>query len=304
MPQLSDAFGLSAAGRRLDGRPLLLRLLAVQPRGRRGDGPAGAAEGGPDWRGGRRHRGAAVRDGQQRRRRASDVSCRARAASFALVGAVYIATTSFPPSRAATLIGATQMFGMAGGSAGQFVVGPMIGRRPRLEHVLGRHGHRWRRDGRDALRPAAGRGRAAAEGLAGHGRPCAAHRLPEPAVDPVRHHRGPALHPDDDLRHGVGRALPAGCARNRLRRGRDAVGDGARSAGSSAARCSGSSRTGIGRRKPVIVGGALRAARLPRVDPVRVPGVFPPYVVGLVAGIASGAAMLPYTVSRKRTRRT
>ncbi len=27
---------------------------------------------------------------------------------------------------AATLIGATQMFGMAGGSAGQFVVGPVI----------------------------------------------------------------------------------------------------------------------------------------------------------------------------------
>jgi MFS family permease len=46
---------------------------------------------------------------------------------FALVGAVYIATTYFPASRAATLIGATQMFGMAGGSAGQFVVGPMIG---------------------------------------------------------------------------------------------------------------------------------------------------------------------------------
>ena len=45
---------------------------------------------------------------------------------FALVGAVYIATTSFPASRAATLIGATQMFGMAGGSAGQFVVGPMV----------------------------------------------------------------------------------------------------------------------------------------------------------------------------------
>jgi MFS family permease len=45
---------------------------------------------------------------------------------FALVGAAYIVTTNFPPSRAATLIGATQMFGMAGGSAGQFVVGPMI----------------------------------------------------------------------------------------------------------------------------------------------------------------------------------
>jgi MFS family permease len=47
---------------------------------------------------------------------------------FALVGAIYIATKNFPASRAATLIGATQMFGMAGGSAGQFAVGPLISR--------------------------------------------------------------------------------------------------------------------------------------------------------------------------------
>src|SRR6187397_2696160 len=46
---------------------------------------------------------------------------------FALVGAAYIATTNFPASRAATLIGATQMFGMTGGSAGQFAVAPLIG---------------------------------------------------------------------------------------------------------------------------------------------------------------------------------
>jgi MFS family permease len=45
---------------------------------------------------------------------------------FALVGAIYIATQNFPASRAATLAGATQMFGMAGGSAGQFLVGPAI----------------------------------------------------------------------------------------------------------------------------------------------------------------------------------
>ena len=45
---------------------------------------------------------------------------------FALVGAIYIASSNFPASKAATLIGATQMFGMAGGSAGQFVVGPLI----------------------------------------------------------------------------------------------------------------------------------------------------------------------------------
>jgi MFS family permease len=44
---------------------------------------------------------------------------------FAPVGAIYIASTYFPPSKAATLIGATQMFGMAGGAAGQFAVGSL-----------------------------------------------------------------------------------------------------------------------------------------------------------------------------------
>jgi len=46
---------------------------------------------------------------------------------FALIGAIYVVTQSFPASRAATLAGATQMFGMAGGTAGQLLVGPMIG---------------------------------------------------------------------------------------------------------------------------------------------------------------------------------
>ena len=45
---------------------------------------------------------------------------------FALVGAVYLVTRNFPASMAASFIGATQMFGMAGGSAGQFCVGPLI----------------------------------------------------------------------------------------------------------------------------------------------------------------------------------
>ncbi len=45
---------------------------------------------------------------------------------FALVGAVYLVTKNFPASCAASFIGATQMFGMAGGSAGQFCVGPLI----------------------------------------------------------------------------------------------------------------------------------------------------------------------------------
>ncbi len=43
-----------------------------------------------------------------------------------IVGAIYIVSKYFPGSRAATLIGSAQMFGMAGGFAGQFAVGPMI----------------------------------------------------------------------------------------------------------------------------------------------------------------------------------
>src|SRR5688572_29115828 len=45
---------------------------------------------------------------------------------FALVGAVYLVTKNFPVTVAASFIGATQMFGMAGGSAGQFLVGTLI----------------------------------------------------------------------------------------------------------------------------------------------------------------------------------
>jgi MFS family permease len=47
---------------------------------------------------------------------------------FALVGAVYLVTRNFPASSVASFIGATQMFGMAGGSAGQFCVGPLLKR--------------------------------------------------------------------------------------------------------------------------------------------------------------------------------
>src|SRR5512146_3327490 len=47
---------------------------------------------------------------------------------FALVGAVYLVPRNFPASSVASLIGATQMFGMAGGSAGQFFVGPLLNR--------------------------------------------------------------------------------------------------------------------------------------------------------------------------------
>src|SRR5271170_6051558 len=53
--------------------------------------------------------------------------------AFAFTGAVYLAAHGFSARYLATAIGATQCVGMLGGSAGQFVVGPMI------EHGLAIH---------------------------------------------------------------------------------------------------------------------------------------------------------------------
>jgi MFS family permease len=58
----------------------------------------------------------------------------------------------------------------------------------------------------------------------------------------------------------------------------------------------------IGRRKPVIIGGAavlLACFALILYGPR---DVFPTYSLGLVTGIASGAAMLPYTVIKEANR--
>jgi MFS family permease len=55
----------------------------------------------------------------------------------------------------------------------------------------------------------------------------------------------------------------------------------------------------IGRRKPVILGSALVLVACLAWILYGTPGLVPPYVVGLVAGLASGAAMLPYTVIKE-----
>src|ERR1700745_1353095 len=56
--------------------------------------------------------------------------------AFALIGAVYLITKNFPASVGASLIGATQMFGMAGGSAGQFLGWPTNNKRVFLDGFL------------------------------------------------------------------------------------------------------------------------------------------------------------------------
>jgi MFS family permease len=55
----------------------------------------------------------------------------------------------------------------------------------------------------------------------------------------------------------------------------------------------------LGKRKPVIIGGALLLLVCFIWILFGRPGVFPPHVIGLLAGIASGAAMIPYTVIKE-----
>jgi len=126
MPQLSEAFGLSAMGvASMAGlfywgySPFSLVAGAAMDRlGPRKVVPLGAAAVGV---------GALLFASGNSDLASAGRLLQGAGGVFALVGAVYIATESFPASMAATLIGATQMFGMAGGSAGQFVVGPLIG---------------------------------------------------------------------------------------------------------------------------------------------------------------------------------
>jgi MFS family permease len=218
---------------------------------------------------------------------------------FALIGAAYIATTNFPASRAATLIGATQMFGMAGGSAGQFVVGPIIGAgvpwttfwfgmgiggliiSALLFLLLPPSKPAERRD--DWL-PAAG------------GALSSVFRNPQSILCGMI--AGLLFIPTTifDMIWGVRYLQEA--------RGLDYASAVLRSSMVPLGWMIGCPLLGfvsdrIGRRKPVIIAGAvgLLAALawilFGRAD------VFPPYVVGLAAGVASGAAMLPYTVIKE-----
>jgi MFS family permease len=218
---------------------------------------------------------------------------------FALIGAVYIATKNFPASQAATLIGATQMFGMAGGSAGQFVVGPLIG-----------NGLPWNRfwmgmgivglvmgtllfillPKEEQQKPREGALRNALAAL------WAVARNPQSLLCGLI--AGLLFIPTTifDMIWGV-RYLQEG-------HGLDYATAVLRSSSVPFGWIIGCPLLGfvsdrIGRRKPVILGGAaVLLACLAWILFGR-PGLLPPFTLGLVAGIASGAAMLPYTVIKE-----
>jgi MFS family permease len=218
---------------------------------------------------------------------------------FALVGAVYIATTSFPASRAATLIGATQMFGMAGGSAGQFVVGPVIS--------AGVHWSRfWIFMGVAglligvllfALLPEQKEAPQGGDWLKGAARAMGT-VLRNPQSILCGMIAGLLFIPTTifDMIWGVRYLQEA--------RGFDYASAVMRSSLVPLGWIIGCPLLGfvsdrLGRRKPVIAAGALVLLAclawilFGRAD------VLPPYVLGLTAGVASGAAMLPYTVIKE-----
>jgi MFS family permease len=218
---------------------------------------------------------------------------------FALVGAAFIATTNFPASRAATLIGATQMFGMAGGSAGQFLVGPLIAA-----------GLPWSTFW-------------IAMGIVGLVMSVLLFIL-LPESKPAQR--------NDDWVKGAGQSMllvfrnpqsilcgmiagllfiPTtifdmiwGVRYLQEARGLDYASAVMRSATVPLGWIVGCPLLGLlsdrlGRRKPVIASGALVLLGCMAWILYGRPNIVPPYLVGLVAGLASGAAMLPYTVIKE-----
>ena len=225
---------------------------------------------------------------------------------FALIGAVYIATTHFPASKAATLIGATQMFGMAGGSAGQFLVGPAISGGFAWDQfwwIMGIAGmpiavllylfipkrqapaepvgpkHNWLKGAGSAMWVVFKNPQSIICGLIS-----GLLFIPTTIFDMVWGVR--FLQEAHGMTYDVAvlrsAAVPFGWI----------IG------------CPllGWISDRIGRRKPVIIGAAavlLVAMAMGLYGP---PGILPPYSIALVMGIASGAAMIPYTIIKEANR--
>jgi MFS family permease len=218
---------------------------------------------------------------------------------FALVGAVYIAGKNFPASQAATLIGATQMFGMAGGSAGQFVVGPLIGRGVAWDHFWIGMGLAGLLIGvvlyflipaEEATKQPAGGLKTVAQAFG------TVFRNPQSILCGLI--AGLLFIPTTifDMIWGVRYLQEA--------HGFDYSSAVLRSAAVPFGWIIGCPLLGfisdrIGRRKPVIVGGAVVLLACMAWGLFGKVDVFPPYVIGLLAGIASGSAMLTYSVIKE-----
>ena len=219
--------------------------------------------------------------------------------AFAFTGAVYLASHGFSAAWLATAVGFTQCFGMLGGSAGQFAVGPMI-------HGLISWQEFWIFSGIAQLivalvvliaTPSGHDARPVSGGsLLSMFKPykvvlgnpqswlcgLAAGLLFLPTTI------GDMIWGVKFLRDGLG--IDYATAVDRVSMIPLGWVIGCPLLGYIADR--------IGRRKPVLIGGALLMLLATAVL-VYLPHLMPPYVMGLLLGIGSGAAMIPYTMIKE-----
>jgi MFS family permease len=221
-------------------------------------------------------------------------------AAFAFTGAVYLASHGFSAAWLATAVGFTQCFGMLGGSAGQFAVGPMI-------HGLITWQDFWIYAG-IALAVVAVVVMIATP--AGHdARPAGESNsllsmftpykvvLSNPQSWLCGFAAGLLFLPTTigDMIWGVpflrdGMGIDYATAVNRATMVPLGWVIGCPVLGYVADR--------IGRRKPVLIGGAVLMLIATSVF-VYLPGVAPPYTLGLLLGFGSGAAMIPYSIIKE-----
>jgi MFS family permease len=219
--------------------------------------------------------------------------------AFAFTGAVYLASHGFSTGRLATAVGFTQCFGMLGGSAGQFAVGPMI-------HGLITWEEFWIFSGVVLLVVA---GVVMIATPSGHdARPAGGGSLlsmftPYKTVLGNRQSYlcglsagllflpttiGDMIWGVPFLRDGLGTGYIEAIDRATMVPLGWVIG------------CPllGYLADRIGRRKPVLIGGALLMLAA-SASIIYLPFAFPPYILGLLLGIGSGAAMIPYTIIKE-----
>ncbi len=219
--------------------------------------------------------------------------------AFAFTGAVYLATHGFSASSLATAVGFTQCFGMLGGSVGQFAVGPLIHGAISWQYfwilagvalvviavvvlISTPGGHDARPDENSSILSALAPYKTVLSNPQSYLCGFAAGLLFVPTTI------GDMIWGVPFLREGLGVDYASAVDRATMVPLGWVIG------------CPllGYIADKIGRRKPVLICGEI-VMLLSAATIIYLPHLAPPYVLGLVLGIGSGAAMIPYSIIKE-----